>query len=283
MWKRSKGRIKRRNGKFISGSLSKLILILLIILILTSAYLFINSNLFTIKNIDIEAHDISCVDNSDLKHSSKLLGQNLIFTNYSTIKKEFTDKFICIKSVESARFFPDRVRLQVFGRKPVASLTPLKFEEATSSSVLEKFSSPVASESAYKVEETASDTYLVDIEGVIFAKNSDQADIPKLIIDEQNLSLGLKVAQDIIKNSILIFDKLNTFGVEVEDAKIYSKEFLLVNGEPRIIFRLVNNLDIQLASLQLILNKAKIDKEKLEFIDLRFDKPIVRFAPKKNG
>ena len=50
---------------------------------------------------------------------------------------------------------------------------------------------------------------------------------------------------------------------------------------PKVFFRLDNEIDLQLASLQLILEKAKIDERILEFIDLRFDKPIVRFAPKK--
>ncbi|MBI4038755.1 hypothetical protein HY384_02235 [Candidatus Daviesbacteria bacterium] len=63
-------------------------------------------------------------------------------------------------------------------------------------------------------------------------------------------------------------------------------DFFLINpysNNPRIIFRLSNSLDVQLASLQLILGKAKIDGSRLEFIDLRFDKPVLKFTPKESN
>ncbi len=86
-----------------------------------------------------------------------------------------------------------------------------------------------------------------------------------------------------LNNALKILDKIKTFGVTTKKSWV-SGEFFIINPDimdPKIIFRLDSQIDIQLASLQLILTEAKIDLKELTFIDLRFDKPIVRFAPKK--
>lgn len=294
MWKKSQFKAreyKRRKNGF---KFTKFIIIFLFFSFLISSYFLINSDFFEIKKVDIDTKNISCTNINELKDSLNLSGQNLILTNFLKLKEELKKRFICIKSVEISRLFPDRVKLDIFGRQPVAALISLRSEEATSASLIKRFSEVFASASAEASSsaiinfsnEQVSGIFLVDDGGVIFAKLEDLPNIPTLFVYEQDLSLGKNISQDLIRNSLLIFGSLKTFGIEVKEAKIYSKKLLLVDPPadgPRIIFKVDEKIDIQLASLQLILNKAKIDKEKLEFIDLRFDKPIVRFAPKNHG
>ena len=78
-------------------------------------------------------------------------------------------------------------------------------------------------------------------------------------------------------------DAVKKMGISVNESFL-NDSFFIIKDETsviKVIFRLKNEVDIQLASLQLILDKAKIDEKELEFIDLRFDKPVVRYAPKK--
>ena len=82
--------------------------------------------------------------------------------------------------------------------------------------------------------------------------------------------------------SLTILDKVKIYRLSITEASIF-EDVLMNNTAPKIIFKLRNDIDKQIASLQLILEKAKMETSKLEFIDLRFDKPIVRIAPKKNG
>ncbi len=106
--------------------------------------------------------------------------------------------------------------------------------------------------------------------------------IPRIYFYDKNISLGNKLDKS-LKDSLKILDKIRTFGVNIKDTRVLNDLFLIYpqEGWPKIIFRMDDKVDIQLASLQLILEKTKIDNKELEFIDLRFDKPIVKFAPGK--
>lgn len=253
-------------------------LILLIILI----YFLIRSNIFTIKTVDVKLKNLACTDESQISDSSKLVGQNFFFINSSKVETDIKKKYLCVKSLNVQRQIPNKVKLQVFGRDPAAILVVLKSEEATSSAVLEKFIEATDSASFSSFVEGPSENFLVDTEGVIYSTN-EQIDVPKIYILGQNLILGQKITEDLIKDTLKILREVKTFAVEVKEAKIYSRHVLLINAIPKIVFRLDNEIDIQLASLQLILNQAKIDEKDVEFIDLRFDKPVIRLAPKKKN
>ena len=82
-----------------------------------------------------------------------------------------------------------------------------------------------------------------------------------------------------INNIIKIFDKTKSLGIEIKQAWL-RENILVTETIPKMIFKL-DNVDSQLASLQLILSEAKIESKELEIIDLRFDKPVIKFAPEK--
>jgi len=50
-----------------------------------------------------------------------------------------------------------------------------------------------------------------------------------------------------------------------------------IESKYKIYFNLEEDMAFQLASLQLILNQDKIEKDKVEYIDLRFDKPVISY------
>src|SRR3989344_5333315 len=122
--------------------------------------------------------------------------------------------------------------------------------------------------------------FIVDEEGVVFAKD-DIGGIPNIYLYDPGVALGKRL-NGIYSNLLVILGKVKTFGINVREGWITDSSFVIKEGDgtPRIIFALEDEIDIQIASLQLILDKAKIDSSKLEFIDLRFDKPIIRFVEK---
>ncbi len=264
----------RNKGK--KGSTGRLIIIsLALILILMGglAFVIVRSDLFTIKKIEIAAKNITCADENQLKNSSGILGQNFFLINFKNIAGSLKDKFFCIGSINLSYVFPNQIKIEANGREAVAILVPLKVNEATSSSSLENIATPSAGESL--------DSYLVDNEGVIFSKDGVGENLPSIFARDLNLSLGKKPAGNIVV-SLKILEKSKQFGLDVKTAEILDNFFILFTF-PKVIFQLDGEIDLQIASLQLILSKAKIDLKELEFIDLRFDKPIIRFAPKKNG
>lgn len=221
-------------------------------------FLVFKIGLFNIKKVEVESDKLGCADDSQIRDYSKLLGQNFFTTDQNKLTKDLKGKFICIKNMQLSKTFPDKVKIIATARQPVAILATLK----------EKLASAEVTPSAQEI----SDLSLIDDEGIIFSKETANLDIPKVF-----------TFKDPNRNFLQILNKIKNLGINIKDSFIFDSSFIISADDPtqKIIFQLNDQIDIQLASLQLILDKAKIDSNKLEFIDLRFDKPIVRIAPKK--
>lgn len=250
-----------------------LFLILILIPLLLLGYIAFKTKILSVKEVVVKSQMINCATESEIREQAAVLGQNLLLINKNSKEKKLKNKFSCIKSVQIIRSFPNKVSIEVLGREPAAILVVLKTSEATSSGSLDE---AIATSEAYfdpnKEEVTASS--LVDSEGVIISSDAKNLNYPKIYSQD-------KVEGIILKNALKVLIKLKNFGIALAEPKIYSQGILITSAKPKMIFSLEKNIDLQLASLQLILGKAKIDEENIEFIDLRFDKPIVRFAPKK--
>lgn len=234
-----------------------------------SFFLIFFSNFLKVNAVWVKMDNISCADEGNLKETSQILGKNILLIATSKIEKQLKEKYLCIKSVKFNKRLPREVEMEVSARVPVAQVLVIKETEASPSAILDTFSTS-SSPSAIPVDKS----FLVDSEGVIFSKDAQNLNYPKVYVEEEITS---------VKEVLKIIEKLKIFGMEIKESRVVGQKTLLINpqtSEPKIIFAL-DNLDIQLASLQLILKKAKIDEVTIEFIDLRFDKPIVRFAPKK--
>lgn len=256
---------------------SKKILITSFILILAIGFLLNYLGIFVVKKVDIKIEKIDCADEKSIGDWLELSGKNFFLINAKIVEDNLKGQFVCIKKISLARYIPDKVGLTVFGRDPLAILINLKPKEATQSGQvgIENIATPSAQDF------DLGEQFLVDEEGIIFSKNIPNIPLPKIFFSNQELSLGNKLPGEILNNALMIINKLKGFGIEIGNVSIMESKVLIVYSTPKIIFKLLDNIDIQLASLQLILEQAKIESKDLDFIDLRFDKPIMKFAPKK--
>ena len=265
--------IRKEKRKF--ARFSKIIFLSLTALFILVAFSLARSSFFHIKQIEIQGDKIDCVDSDQLKNASGLYGQNFFLLSSKKLQEELKAKFVCIKVVTVDRLIPDKVKIEISSRKPTAILLKVKDKQASPSSLIENIATPEAG--------AVQDRYIVDSEGVVFSKSMDDSNVPKIFYFDPEIAVGEKLENSFINNALKILDKIKTFGVATKKSWI-AEEFFIINpdtSDPKIIFRLDSQIDIQLASLQLILTEAKIDLRELTFIDLRFDKPVVRFAPKK--
>lgn len=212
-------------------------------------YLFFFSNFFSLKTVEVEG-SLTCVDKEGLLNAVSISGSNFFLIKSSEIETKLKAKFVCIKSVRILKKFPNTISLEARNREPQARIFIVKNQESTPSA------------------EIAVDSFLIDDEGVRFSDNQ-----------EVDLRIYSESKDENFKKIISILNKIKSFGIEVNEVSIAGGNLLV--PFPKMIIALDKNIDIQIASLQLILSKAKIDEETVEFIDLRFDKPVVRFAPKK--
>lgn len=257
---------------------------LLLFLIGSTIFMLFFSSFFKVNMVEVKRDNIACANEENLKETSQILGQNILLINESAVEKKLKEKYLCVKSVKFLRKFPNQLEIEVSGRFPVAQILVMKSSEASPSAILDTFSQKLSTDSAKEQEifnnENIDKSFLVDSEGVFFSKDTQNLNYPKVYIENEIVA---------VKDVLKVIEKLKIFGMEVRETRVIGQKILLVSppagspreaGGPKIIFAL-DNIDIQLASLQLILKKAKIDEVTIEFIDLRFDKPIVRFAPKK--
>lgn len=252
--------------------LRRIVPALFIALVFLAIFLIVKLNFFTVKSIEVQIKKTDCTDKDKIKDVAGLLGQNIFFINQSRIETELKRKFFCIKSVEISKIFPNKIELEVLGREPAIIVAVLQDKEATQSAILEEFSDASSS---------AQFSFVVDNEGIVYSTNIEQINAPNIYVSGFSVTLGQKIKEKLIANILKILEKVKHFGIEIKEVKMYSQKNLLINGTLRIIFRIDDGIDEQIASLQLILEEARIYSNSLEFIDLRFDKPIVRFAPKK--
>lgn len=270
MWKRKRAKRKIFNNLTVLPIIFALLLIFLLLLI-------VKVGLFNIKRVEVQADQLSCTDTSKLSDSTGLYGQNYFLIDSVKTADKLKKKFFCLKAINLTKQFPNKIILQAFARQPFALLVDLKEKPASASSLLENIATP----SAWQVK----DSYIIDKEGVAFSKDQGDPGVLKIYVFDSEMSLGNNLLSSLAANPLEILEKAQTLGVIVKESWI-SDDSLIINQNPpspKIIFRLDNNVNIELASLQLILDKAKIDLKEPEFIDLRFDRPIVRFAPKRDN
>lgn len=243
-----------------------------LILVLTSAFYFIKSDFFKVKEINIEADDLSCVQNSQIKSSLNFFGKNIFWGDFQKGEDDLKRKFFCIKNIGITKILPDKLTVKVSKRAGELVLIAYQLKESSISAV-EQLIKTAATQSAeiLQIEEEFS----VDDEGVIFEKGGDN--FIKVYVSIPDLSLGKIVDGELIKNMLKILKKINTLKLNTDESFV-DKDTLIVNSYPKLVFTLNSDIDEKLAALQLILQNAKISDKEIEFIDLRFDKPIVRYG-----
>lgn len=260
---------------------NKIISIVLVLIMILFVFFITKTNLFSIKNINVlMKNKLNCVSDNQLIEISAFKGKNLFLVNEKQIQ-EITKKYFCVKSIKISKVFPDKVEMTTLGREPFAKIMNLKDNHASISAFIENTASPSA--------EASADAFLIDDEGMAFSLDTQNLDIPEIFIypEQTVLSLGYKFKENVFNSILKIFDKIKTLNLDakttlsVDDSLAEKKNIFIIFSNPKIVFNLKEKIESQTASLQLILEKAKIDSEDLDFIDLRFDKPVIRIAPKK--
>ncbi len=241
----------------------KIILPIFLFFFIFLFFIFFKSGIFSIKYISLEKENTDCLIEDKIKNES--LGLNIFLINEGSITQSIKRNFICVKNIRFSKALPDKLKIDISGRMAAAKLTSASFE-ASSSSLIENEATPSAN----------GEMYLLDDEGVVFSKGN--LDVPEIFSLGKSVSLGY---QDNYLKALKILKSLKNFNLDSKQNYIFNNLFI-TNSTPKIIFKLDISIEPQIASLQLIQREAKINNKDLEFIDLRFDKPVVKYAPKKS-
>lgn len=244
-------------------SLLFIFLALLVILLV----FFLLLNFFKIKFFDIKLEKIYCINGEELKRNINIQQKNIIFLDSNSLQKDLKNKYPCLKEVIVSKLFPNKIEINLKGREPFAKIINLKERITDFDQIL------LEATSSAKMGET----FIIDEEGIIFDNNAN-LDLIEIYLEEQDLKIGQKTkTEDLIK----IIKTLKNIGIGAKRLIVVAEETIFTDTAPQILFNMQGDINMQLASLQLILEKAKIDEDSIEFINLKFDKPIVRILHKK--
>lgn len=263
---------RRRRRKFLSYKLYLFIGLLVVIVIV-----IINLRFLTIQKVDVGGN-VSCIENPTLLQTKKLLGQNFFLVDKKDIENDIQKKYICVGQINLNKKFPSSIQIEIKERQPKVVIININKESSQSADILNNLTADASTSSQLNWENfPKKESFLADSEGVIFS-DSVRENLPKVYFFS-NINLGQRVEGELIQKILKVQDQLNVLGMNINGSLLTFDNTYFVYSNPKIYFDLKGNLDFQLASLQLILKTAKINQE-VTFIDLRFDKPVIRFATK---
>ncbi|MBI2600917.1 FtsQ-type POTRA domain-containing protein [Candidatus Daviesbacteria bacterium] len=266
--------------------------ITILLLLFGIYYLVFISDIFLIKEFKLTKDRTDCIDTNEIENNLTTEKYNFFTIDKKPILANLQKRFYCVKDLKVKKVLPDKIELILSNREKKAVVTSLGKEASISALILDaSFDSSASAIASYSgLIKGDKERFFIDREGMVFDRALEENNLPTIYL-AGNLKLGEKIAGDQIIKVLEIVEKLASFGMPVKDAKFISEKDLAVNSLPYVVFNLAADIYPQLASLQLILNKAKIDnrnisqgeisEKNIEFIDLRYDKPVVRLAPEK--
>lgn len=255
----------------------KSILLLILFFLISAALIIYKSRILNVNHIELEIDKASCTNQKDLLNIYNLEGDPILFIDKKKLLKISQEKFPCIKSITSEIIFPNNLKIKVSGREGFVKLSAYPSSSHLDLDSFESSPSSAAADLDWTFISSSS-AFLTGKEGFIFA-NYQNEDLPLLLINDQNLKIGYQLDKIIFEKIAVIFEKLTSLNI-LGTAKLENSN-LLIGGSQKLIFSLKKDVSVQLTSLQLIMAKAKIDGRMLESTDLRFDKPVIVYIPKR--
>lgn len=267
---------------------NKLVLAIIVLVVgILVIFFLLNSPYFQIRKVTLSQNP-SCVERGELIAKSGLLGRNILLINSMQIEKKLKDQYLCLLKVEFKKSYPGEVEVVLFSREPVLNITTLSGLQRLnlpSQSLLSDNIEATASSAAatYKLdfdakESSISGKFLSDKQGYLFSRvQEDVVGLPIVYIVDSDISLGKQIPANLVDGLGNIIARFKELQYGYKDIKVIG-ENILINGDTKVVFSLDRDLNRQLASLQLIWQKAKMNSKSIDQIDLRFDKPVLIYG-----
>lgn len=259
--------------------------------------IFLVSSFLKVSEVETSFTGLICDDTEQIKRDLNKYKQNILFINSTQIKNDIQKKYPCVGNLIIQREFLNRLKVNVVGRIPIAIVGSVKasIPQLTLNDLESSSSSMAALLDFSYIDMPDENKFLVDAGGFIFSRLVPDLNLASISLVDQEVILSKQIDVEDIKSTLFVLKKLEEMKIVVHFTKITPFDDLLVNAciysledlskcdinsknNQKFVFSLKKNIDRQLASLQLIWEKAKIDSRAIDKIDLRFDKPVVIYS-----
>ncbi|KKR81437.1 MAG: hypothetical protein UU73_C0001G0083 [Candidatus Daviesbacteria bacterium GW2011_GWA1_41_61] len=265
----------------IRGKKTVILLFFLVVLITLAIF---KTDLLKTDSIEWEAKNAACLDTARVKSEINLQHNYFFYINEKAIFQKTVSLYPCVKSLRWERKFIKGIKIIAEGRVPLIKIAPIP----TAALDEDLTASPSSSTALldWSLPEDVKKLYIADSEGYVFAQGQE-FQLPILYYLGDELKLGQKIEGDLLTKLEQVILNLGKLEIQAQDSSLFkfkkSGDFLLVYSRPKLVFSLSGDIFRQLGSLQLILQKAKIDEKEMETVDLRFDKPVVVYSSSKSN
>lgn len=246
---------------------------------------FIFFKLFTIREI-IFNKEPKCIEKEKIKPAlTDLIGRSILTFNENFTEKDILENTYCVGKVAINKKLPNSLLVEVYDREPALILNQVNI--ATDDVYLDIEKILISTDSG-KLS-TLLDLFsydkkiVVDTEGFTLDPKNFHQVLPEVAYIGRILKLNQSLGTNLV-NAIKLIRGLDDGKTEIKNWIIINDKILIAQGRIQLIFSLTKDPDRQLATLQIILQKAKINESKGPFkngskkeivrIDLRYDKPI---------
>jgi hypothetical protein len=251
--------------------------------VIAIAFLFLKDNPFQIKNVHFVTSSY-CAPSQDIVSIISPKKQNFFIPEFTSVEKKILDRYPCLKSASISKSFPNTLNVALSPRVKGALITTYKSNLDSQFATLEATSSSQAAKQINLVPKTSESTqsgqFIADPESFVFAESSPDPSVPNVNLFDEKVEIGQKVDGNLVGKITKISQKLPMLGMSYQAINVKDNS-IFIESDPTIIMALNRDLDRQFASLQLILEKAKIDQTAIKSVDTRFDKVIVVYATRK--
>jgi len=214
--------------------------------------LFMISALFKIEIIEIEKESFP----NDFKEilTAQLKDKNLLFLSEKEEEEKIKNNYSYVQEIVIKKKFPNRVFVKI------------------------DFYSPVA------VIKNNRDFFLLSYDGRILQTTKKPFSLFPLINYYQLINGYLYKTGDWldfidIRKCLNIIEELNKLNLKIDTVDIKNEDMLLftLREGHEIVFTSKKEIEKQIFSVPIILRQLKIEGKKFKRIDVRFDKPIIKF------
>ena len=236
---------KRKLNRLKAGILLLTGLILAVILF----FIVFKGDFFIIKKLECRVDENWCRPDEE-KYFLSVLGQNIFTVKITEKLSSLGEEGAYLKDLRIERRLPDKVIVQLKKRSAVA-----------------------------QAAHDYNSYYIFDETGTIFSQTEKDSSLPVvLLFTEFPLKKGIKSSD--LEQIYQLIKYLRQYGIAVSDYILGSDYSLSIKtNDLEVLFSLDKDIKKQVASLQVILSRSKIEGKVLNRLDLRFEKPVAVFKP----
>lgn len=177
-----------------------------------------------------------------------LRGKNILFIKETDIAAWLIEKNSNFSSIEVEKQLPSSIKILAMERKAVAQIIAQNY------------------------------VYLIDKEGVVFKAVKEPLILPKIEVLTGKIVIGNKIEKLYADSIFPLLSNLSELNIKVENVTLKSPDEIVIELPETTIFTDVYQDDsIISSSLQMMLTSFRIEGRLPRIIDVRFDKPVVRF------